>query len=126
MSTLRPRELTRTKRLAATGANVSSDQNPDDASNEASTLVLQISLASVKEIDSLIGALKDLRTQIESRRNRIQDDIVEFAELSRSAIQVTKIVSDSVAHVQTGPGLNNSSGSGQAVVLEVVSTAATQ
>ncbi len=60
MSTLRPRELMRTKRVAAIDANISNAQNPDNAGNQASTLILQISLASTQEIDRLIGDLKDL------------------------------------------------------------------
>jgi hypothetical protein len=124
MSAAKPRELTR--RLATIDANISNDEHPEDIGTQSSALILQISLASMQAIDSLIADLKDLRTRIENRRSRIQDDIIEFAELSRSAVQVTKIVSDSVAQVQTGPGSNDPSSSGSPMDLEVVSVAPTQ
>lgn len=124
MSTAKPRELTRTNRLAA--INVSNIQPPDDTGNQASALILQISLASIREIDCLIGDLRDLRTKLENRCSRVQDDIVEFAELSRSAVHLTKIVSDSVAQVERTPGSNNSSSGGETTDLEVVPIPATQ
>jgi hypothetical protein len=124
MSTAKPRELTR--RLTRIDANISNAQHPDDMGTQSSALVLQISLASIEAIDSLIADLKDLRTKIENRRSRIQDDILEFAELSRSAVQVTKIVSDSVTQVQTRSGSNDPSSRGETMDLEVVPVAVTQ
>jgi hypothetical protein len=125
MSTAKPRELTLTNRLAAIDANISNAQHPDDTGNQASTLVLQISLASIREIDCLMGDLKDLRAKIEDRCGRIQDDIVEFAELSRSAVQLTKIVSDSVTQVERKSSSSNSSSIGETTDL-AVPIAATQ
>lgn len=126
MSTVKPRELTRAKGRVAADVNISNAQHPDDTASRASALVLQISLASIKEIDCLISDLNDLRTKIENRCSRMQDDIIEFAELSRSTAQVTKIVSDSVARVQTKPVSNSSSNRDQTANLEVASIAATQ
>jgi len=120
MSTARPREVTR--RLAAIDANIFNAQQPDGAGNRASALVLQISIPSIREIDGLISELKDLRTKIENRCSRIRDDIGDFAELSQSAVQLTKIVLDSVAQVER-TGSNNSSGT---TGLEVVPLAPTQ
>jgi len=124
MSIAKPRELPR--RLAAIDANISDAQHPDDIGTQSSALVLQISLVSIQAIDGLIDDLKDLRTKIENRRSRIQGDIIEFAELNRSAVQVTKIVSDSVAQVQTRPASNNPSSGGETADLEVVPVAGTQ
>jgi hypothetical protein len=124
MGTAKPREPT--NRLAAINANLSNAQHPDDAGSQASALVLQISHLATQEIDFLISDLNGLRAKIEYRCSRIQDDVIEFAELSRSAVQVTKIVADSVAQVQTRPGSNHSSGSDRAADLEVASIAATQ
>jgi hypothetical protein len=124
MGTAKLREPT--NRLAAIHANLSNIQHPDDTGSQVSALVLQISHLATQEIDCLISDLNGLRAKIENRCCRIQDDVVEFAELSRSAIQVTKIVADSVAQVQTRPGSNNSSGSDRAADLEVASIAATQ
>jgi Adhesin lipoprotein len=55
----------------------------------------------------LTDDLKDLSKKLENRSNRIQSDIVEYAELSQSAVQLTKIVSDSVAQVERRSGSDN-------------------
>jgi len=75
-------------------------RQPEEVGKQASTLIRQISLASTREIDRLTDDLKDLRTKLENRSSRIQNDIIEYAELSQSAVQLTKIVSDSVAQVE--------------------------
>jgi len=73
---------------------------PEDVGKQVATLVRKISNASTSEIDRLTNDLTDLRKKLENRSRRIQNDIVEYAELSQSAVQLTKIVSDSVAHVK--------------------------
>jgi len=73
---------------------------PEEIGKQASTLVRQISLSSTREIDRLIGDLKDLHKKLENRSRRIQNDIVEYAELCQSAVRLTKIVLDSVAQVE--------------------------
>ncbi len=95
MNILKPREMARDKKLGAlNGSNVA---HPED-------FVRQISLASTSEIDRLIGDLKDLRDKLENDANRIETDIAEYASLSQSAAQLTKIVSDSLAQVQKRSG----------------------
>jgi len=79
-------------------------RQPEDIGKQAATLVRQISLASTSEIDRLTNDLTDLRKKLENRGHRIQNDIVEYAELSQSAVQLTKIVSDSVAQVERTSG----------------------
>jgi hypothetical protein len=107
MSIVKPRELTRSDKSAEIEGNIrnlgqqsSTVRQPEGTSKQASTLVREISLASTREIDRLIGDLKDLRDKLENDSNRIQAEIIEHASLSESAVQLTKIVSDSVAHVK--------------------------
>jgi hypothetical protein len=98
MSTVKMRNLTRSNKSGAIDANSSNAEHPD-ISNEVRTLVSQISVVSTREIDRLISDLTQLRDKLEDDSNRIQADIVEYALLSQSAVQLTKVVSDSVAHV---------------------------
>jgi hypothetical protein len=93
MSILKPNELARTKKLAA--INEPKGEHLED-------IVRQMSLASTSEIDRLIRDLEDLRGKLEMDRNRIETEIVEYASLSRSAAQLTKIVSDSLTQVEKG------------------------
>jgi hypothetical protein len=60
------------------------------------TLLERVSGTSTKEIDNLIGDLQVLRKKLQADSNRIQRDIAEYASLSQSVMQLTKIVSDSV------------------------------
>ena len=97
MGGLNPGKLKRSITLTGIGDNSSNAENLED-------MVRQISLASTSEIDRLTNDLTDLRKKLESRGRRIQNDIIEYAELSQSAVQLTKIVSDSVAQVERTSG----------------------
>jgi hypothetical protein len=98
MSSVKLRNLTRSNKPGAIDANSLSAEHPD-IGDEVHTLVSQISVVSTREIDRLINDLTQLRDKLENDSNRIQADIVEYALLSQSAGQLTKVVSDSVAHV---------------------------
>ena len=110
MSTAKSTELMRSNKPAEIEEVVWNVKNqrtarqPEDIGKQAATLVRQISLASTSEIDRLTNDLTDLRKKLENRGHRIQNDIVEYAELSQSAVQLTKIVSDSVAQVERTSG----------------------
>lgn len=60
----------------------------------------QVSSSSCSEIDSLIGHLCGLREKLATDGSRIERDVVEFATLTQSVIQLTEVVSDSVAQVK--------------------------
>jgi hypothetical protein len=97
MNILKPRDLARSKKLAATDGNMSNVEHLED-------IVRQMLLASTSEIDRLIHDLKNLRGKLEKDSNRIQTEIVEYASLSQSAGQLTKMVSDSVTQIERGSG----------------------
>ena len=108
MSMSGPRELTRNdKSVGAEGSflsvqrpstSVASQQN--EHGEQASTLMLRVSLESTREIDRLIDDLKALREKLKSEADRLQRDIGEFAAMSQAAVQLSKIVSDSMAHMK--------------------------
>jgi hypothetical protein len=107
MSTAKPRELARSNKSAEMGEVIwnvehqsgTVDQS-EDTGKQASTLIRQVSLVSTREIDRLIGDLKQLRDRLKNDGDRIQGDIVEYASLSQSAVQLTKIVTDSMTQVK--------------------------
>ena len=72
--------------------------------NNLGTLLDRVSGTSTKEIDNLIGDLQTLRKKLQADSNRIQRDIAEYASLSQSVMQLTKIVSDSVKKLPDAPG----------------------
>jgi hypothetical protein len=71
--------------------------------NNLGILLDRVSGTSTKEIDNLIGDLQALRKKLQADSNRIQRDIAEYASLSQSVMQLTKIVSDSVKKLPDAP-----------------------
>jgi len=131
MSTVKSTRLPRSIRPAEIEEAIWSVENqgtvrqPEEIGQQASALMRQISLASTREIDRLTDDLKDLQKKLENRSNRIQNDIVEYAELSQSAVQLTKIVSDSVAQVEGRSGSDNQSSNFERLESAIVPMPAT-
>ena len=67
-----------------------------DLSGEA----FQISGRSIQEIDHLIEGLRGVRQKLTVDRDHLQLEMARHAELSEMVLQLTKIVSDSMAHVK--------------------------
>ena len=53
---------------------------------------------SVQEVDRLIGELQQLRELLHQEGARVQREITEYAHLSQSAMQSTKIIAESLSH----------------------------
>jgi hypothetical protein len=70
------------------------------ATAELSSLVYRVSGKSTREIDHLIDGLKDLRKKLDNDGNRVHREIAEYASLSQSVIQLTKIIAEGMTQVQ--------------------------
>jgi hypothetical protein len=55
---------------------------------------------STREIDALINDLESLREKLLVDSERIERDVVEFAALNRSVINLTEIISDGVSRAK--------------------------
>ena len=99
MSVVKSPEATRNK-PAELERNISPLLEAEDTGERASALVLRVTAESTREIDRLIDGLKNLRDRLRNDGSRLQRDIVEYASLSQSAVQLTKIVTDSMANVK--------------------------
>ena len=71
--------------------------------NSLSALLERVSGTTSREIDDLIDELQLLRRKLQTDGNRLQREITEFAALSQSVMQLTKIVSDSVKKLPDPP-----------------------
>jgi hypothetical protein len=89
------RELVRRQRSAVRQPN----NNSEEAARELGSLVNRVSGDATREVDHLIGGLSHLRQKLDDEAGRIHQDIVEFASLSQSVMQLTNIVSDGMTHV---------------------------
>jgi hypothetical protein len=93
------RELVR--RDATTLRQAESDS--ELAANNLSTLLRRVSAHSTREIDLLISELRTLRDKLHADGNRVEREIVEYAALSQSVIQLTKIIADGVMQIKKVP-----------------------
>jgi hypothetical protein len=79
------------------------ESDDDTTANNLSAMLDRVSGTSTKEIDNLIGDLHAIRKKLQADSNRIQRDIAEYAALSQSVMQLTKIVSDSIKKLPDAP-----------------------
>jgi hypothetical protein len=64
--------------------------------NNIGRLLQRVAGTSVQEIDSLIAELQKLRGQLRDQGTRVQRELAEYAHLSQSAKQSTKIIAESL------------------------------
>lgn len=74
-----------------------------DISGHVGTLLNRMAASSMQEIDDLIFRLRQRREQLVSESERVQREIVEYATLSRSTVESTKIISESLAQFHKVP-----------------------
>ena len=63
------------------------------------------------QIDALISELRLLREKLTADGQRIERDVVDYAALSQSVIEMTKIITDSMVQVRTADGGDADAGS---------------
>jgi hypothetical protein len=73
--------------------------------NDLENLTRRMSLASTREIDNLIGELKTLRQKLATDGSRLERQFAEYAGLSQSVTQLTKIIAEGLTHLEKGPSL---------------------
>ena len=79
------------------------DSESQMVATNISSLLQRVSGSSVQEIDRLIGELKSLRETLHQEGARVQREIVEYASLSQSAMQSTKIIADTLTRWKKVP-----------------------
>src|SRR5258706_14683608 len=70
--------------------------------NNITTLLQRVAGTSVQEIDRLIAELQTLRELLHEEGARVQREIAEYAHLSQSAMQSTKIIAESLGKWKGG------------------------
>jgi ABC-type transporter Mla subunit MlaD len=66
--------------------------------NNISSQVQRVSGSSVQEIDRLIGELQTVRDTLQNEGERVQREIIQYANLSQAAMQSTKIIAESLTN----------------------------
>jgi hypothetical protein len=82
-------------------------QHPENdgkiVADNISSLLQRVSANSVQEIDRLIDELKTLRERLHEEGERVQREIVEYASLSRAAMESTKVIAESLRSWKSVP-----------------------
>ena len=86
------------------------ESDSDLVANNISSLLQRVAGTSVQEIDRLIAELQNLREMLSVEGARVQREIVQYATLSQSAMQSTKIIAESLSHWKSGDGLRGARG----------------
>jgi hypothetical protein len=102
------RELVRRDGAGLRQSGDSSDS--EMIANNVGSLLRRVTGTSTREIDNLINELQNLRDKLRTDGNRVQRDIVEYAALSQSVMQLTKIISESLMQVKKLPDAPSISG----------------
>jgi hypothetical protein len=68
-----------------------------DLTGPVDTLIKRVAEDTVREVDDLIAKLKRRREQLLAESARVQREIAEYAQMSQSTMQSTKIISESLA-----------------------------
>jgi hypothetical protein len=79
------------------------DGDSEVASGNLGNLVRRVAVNSAGEIDNLIRELQLLRDKLVADGQRVEREIVEYAGLSQSVIDMTRIISDSMTQVKRLP-----------------------
>ena len=80
-----------------------------DLAGHVGSLMERVAEASLQEIDDLIAELRRRREQLLGESARVQRAIIEYAQLSQSTMQSTKIITESLAYwnkVPDAPGVS--------------------
>jgi len=69
----------------------------ETVANSLNSLLQRVSGSSADEIDRIIGELQALRELLDREGARLQREIAEYASLSQSAMQSTKVIAEGLA-----------------------------
>ncbi len=85
-------------RRDATALRRAPETDSEVVAHNITTLLQRVAGTSVQEIDRLITELQSLRELLQQEGARVQREITEYAHLSQSAMQSTKIIAESLAN----------------------------
>jgi hypothetical protein len=92
------RDRDRDREPASPRRDAGREADSDLVANNINALIQRVAGTSVQEIDRLIAELQILRDRLHSEGNRVQREIAEYARLSQSAMQSTKIIADGLSN----------------------------
>ena len=74
------------------------DSGNEAVANNLGAMLQRVAGSSQHEIDRLVHELQSLRDLLETEGERVQREIAEYVQLSKSSMQSTKIIAEGLAH----------------------------
>jgi hypothetical protein len=75
-----------------------SDSESEVVAKSLGTMLDRVAGSSLQEIDRLVSELQSIRDLLETEGERVQRELADYAHLSQSSLQSTKIIAESLAH----------------------------
>ena len=75
-----------------------SDSESEVVAKSLGTMLDRAAGSSLQEIDRLVSELQSIRDLLETEGERVQRELADYAHLSQSSLQSTKIIAESLAH----------------------------
>ena len=72
----------------------------DPGVNNLSSVIQRVSGISVAEIERLISDLQSLRDHLQSEAQRVQREVLQYAQMSQAASRSTKMMAESLAQLK--------------------------
>jgi hypothetical protein len=89
-------------------AGLTAAQSPEAqsqaAANSIGSLLQRVAGSSMHEIDRLVAELDAMRHLLQTEATRVEGQIIEYAHLSQSAMQMIKVIADNLESRKTVPG----------------------
>jgi hypothetical protein len=66
--------------------------------NNLNSIIQRVAGSSVQEIDNLIDQLERLREHLQNEGQRVQREVMAYAQMSHAAMRSTQIIAESMSH----------------------------
>ena len=73
------------------------DKESEVVANNLGAILQRVAGSSLQEIDRLVSELQSIRDLLETEGARVQREIAEYAHVSQSSLESTKIIAESLA-----------------------------
>ena len=87
---------------AALAREPQAEAGSEIGAGSANALLRQLAGTTFEEIDRLIDELQGLRVHLQSEGQRVQREIVKYAQLSQAAMKSTKVIAEGMNQLQSG------------------------
>jgi hypothetical protein len=72
------------------------------AAHNVNTFLQRVTGLSIAEIDRIVRELHTMREVLQSKGEQVQREVAEYSQLTQSAIQSTKIITETLANANFG------------------------